>query len=696
MDNKDISLENQIYHHTDILAIDSGFMHILDFKPVAGTLHIVRPEDALVTEDFARKVFGKENPIGKKLHYPDAKKEITVIGVIGKPQAKSSISFDVLVSSQLTSNWYGVELTLILLYPGVNYKDINRQYGEFMDVSGNNIRYQLYPYKDVYFENNILYSLYENGNFRYVIILSVVGILLLLIGTVNYINIYTVVILRRNREFGMKKVFGAEGFKVFYQLLFENLILIASSMVVALGLSELLSPSAENIFGFEQFPNAGFTLALALVLLLALPLVTSIMPFLRYHYASPVRSLQSVIISGKSLFSRRFFLTFQYFITMVMIMVSLFFIKQLHFMLHQDLGYRTQNIIKVPFIKLDIGFKITSKEERDNREKILDELKQKLNASTLIEHWTCGFSPNEGNGHYSHELRIQGGEFQAATKIETDETWLKLFEIKLINGRLWDNSIDDFHNYVIIMTESALKQYEITDYREVGLEPSISPRPPSDHEASQNSSYQIIGVVKDIYTTHLSQKQRPITITFAEANNQRPVIASFAPGRRKEVIEFMKNLHEELVGGEFSYSFVEDEVAEVYKEDKKVAVIYSVFTVIAILISILGLFGLSLFDIRQRRKEIAIRKVNGALTKDIILLLLNKYFVLLGIGFAISVPVALFAIHKYLDNFAFQASVSWWLFAVALIVTAAVSLLTLIYQTYKASNENPADVLKSE
>ena len=175
-----------------------------------------------------------------------------------------------------------------------------------------------------------------------------------------------------------------------------------------------------------------------------------------------------------------------------------------------------------------------------------------------------------------------------------------------------------------------------------------------------------------------------------------PVVASFAPGRRQEVIELMKNLHDELVGGEFTYSFIEDEVAAMYREDKKVAMICTVFTGIAIVISMLGLFGISLFDVRQRRKEIAIRKINGARIIDIVRLLLKKYFALLGLAFAASVPVALFAIHKYLENFANKASIAWWLFAVALIVTVAVSLLTLLYQTYKAGNENPANVIKSE
>jgi ABC-type antimicrobial peptide transport system permease subunit len=208
--------------------------------------------------------------------------------------------------------------------------------------------------------------------------------------------------------------------------------------------------------------------------------------------------------------------------------------------------------------------------------------------------------------------------------------------------------------------------------------------------------YRIVGVVKDFQLTHLSQQSDPVVFTFGQEEIHEPVVVSFAPQRRQDVLEFMKNLHAELIGGEFAYSFIEDGIAAMYNEDKKVAEICTVFTGIAIVISMLGLFGISLFDIRQRRKEIAIRKINGAQIIDITWLLLKKYFALLGLAFAVSIPVALFAIHKYLENFANKASIAWWLFAVALVVTLAVSLLTLLYQTYKAGNENPADVIKSD
>jgi ABC-type antimicrobial peptide transport system permease subunit len=451
----------------------------------------------------------------------------------------------------------------------------------------------------------------------------------------------------------------------------------------------------------EEIINTRFDFLMSAALLVTLPVLTSITPFVRYHYASPVKSLQTIGIGGKSLFSRKFFLCLQYFVTMVMIVVSMFFVKQLNFMLGQDLGYRTENIIKVPFLKpnYNIAYLLSQEEQKaiqDKNKQITDELQQKLDASPLLENWVQGVSPNNANREVG--FSAPGGERLPTTLVGANAKWLKLFDIKIKEGHSWDD--ENPFVYVMLAGESILKQYGITDYNDAELTPESRlwyalGRGIAQDEMAKNPPYHIIGIVKDFYTSHLSKKQNPVTIYYAKGHFEQPIIAAFLPENKKAVIAFMKSLHDELVGGDFTFTFIEDEIAETYKDDRKVAVIYSIFTGIAILVSILGLFGLSLFDIQERRKEIAIRKVNGASTFDIIRLLLKKYFTLLGIAFVVSVPVALFAIHKYLENFAMKAPVSWWLFAIALIVTVAVSMLTLIYQTHKASNENPAEVVKS-
>jgi ABC-type antimicrobial peptide transport system permease subunit len=367
-------------------------------------------------------------------------------------------------------------------------------------------------------------------------------------------------------------------------------------------------------------------------------------------------------------------------------------------MLDKDLGFRTQNIIKVPFLKEGWGSRLNAPQDEDISVNY-DVLKQKLNESTLFEHWSFGNFPIDRNAS-SDELKFTFADKELNCRLfGVDETWLKMFDIQLLEGRLWDNEIDNRFSYNLIVPESTLKQFGITSYSEALLQPERrlwwSGRTIHAEEMKTNPPFRIVGVVKDFHIAHLSQQLEPTAFYFFDPTF-KPVLASFTPERRQEVTAFMKDLYDEHAGGEFTYSFIEDEIAKLYGDDKKVASICVTFTGVAILISMLGLFGVSLFDIRRRRREIAIRKINGAQIIDIVRLLLKKYFALLALAFAVSIPVALFAIHKYLENFANKASISWWLFAVALVVTLAVSLLTLLYQTYKAGNENPADVIKSE
>ncbi|MDL2255833.1 ABC transporter permease [Parabacteroides sp. OttesenSCG-928-K15] len=678
---------------------DTNFLPILDYPVIMGQATMNRPEDALITEEYAHKMFGKENPIGKSMEYTSLGKSVTIVGVIGKTAKKSAIRFDMLVSSAISSHWSKMGQSLLLLYPGVDYKDINAQYDfMFMESWKYSIKLQLYPYKDLYFEQSILdYVPFEHGKRTNVVTLSLVGFLILLIGVVNFINIYTVVVMRRGREFGMKKVFGAEGFWVFFQLFIENFAMILFALLIAMGVAEILNPFVKNVLGFDQLPYRSFDLILSIVILIGLPLVTTIFPFLRYNYSAPVSSLKDVTAGGGTHLSRRIFLMIQYVATYGMIILSLFFVCQLYFMLQADPGYRVQDVIKVPFLREMTSYASRGEDVRKEERRLYDEIRQKLDGSPLILNWANADSPNMRKNR-SYDFRLEGGEFKPMALLDANENWLKLFEVELLEGRLFNDEEDNFYGYNLIVGESALKQFGITDWQTQGLQPYRRIWWSSNHaeEMKTNPAYKIIGVIKDMSTSHLSEAQHPVAIYYSEGGPYDPVVASFAPGRRKEVIAFMQQLHAETVGGEFTYSFLEDEVAAVYKEDKKIALIYSLFTLIAIIISSLGLFSMSLFDVQQQRKSIAIRKVNGATTREIIRMLLKRYIVLLAVSFVVALPVSWLIIQNYLKDFAYKAPVSWWIFAVALLITCGVSLLTLIWQVRKAAETNPAVAIKTE
>jgi len=709
--NDEIVVNERTFNAT-VLAADSNFFKIIDYPVISGKDNLSDRRSALISESFARKIFGKENPVGQTFLHSSGQM-LTITGVTGQPSTKSTQSFDIIVSLYLSRQWMRTSQTYVLLYPDVDYRTINKQYETFAETGSPwKERFQLFPLSKVYFDRDVLsLGLVEQGNRNYVNILIAVGALILLTGIFNNINVYIVIVLRRGRELGIKKVFGAGGHNIFIQLLFENILTAGLSLFFAMNIANIASPFISNVLQLDQIPNIRFDLLLSFFLILLFPLTTTLYPFLRFYYSTPVNSMRNFDKIKDTGSLRRVFLSFQYIITFIMIIVSLFFVKQFHFMMNTDPGFRSNDIIKVQFEKYnpvekgrtvtvtkvnadgsvmisdaDVAAIAAEEAEKKRRE---DEKVQKINACPLLTYWTYGQSPM---GEFKSEklFKIREGGYKEINQLGADEGWLKLFDIKLKEGRLFDDKIDNYkNNDAIIVTESFLKEFGISDFNNIELQTK-------SRYSEKETSVRIVGVVKDFNYLHLSQKSTPIAIGYQKKWNFEPVIAAIVPGRTEEAIEFLRKLHEETVGGEFTYSFVEDEIREMYKEDKKIATIYSVFTFIAIFISALGLFSMSLFDIQRRRKEIAIRKINGATFQDIIRMLLKKYFLTLSVSFVIAVPIALLAISRYLEDFANKAPVSWWLFAVALAITAGISLLTLVWQTGKAAGENPAEVVKKE
>ena len=698
-ETEEINVDDRKYYAALLIA-DSNFLKIVDYPVISGIDRLSEPNNALITKSFAQKIFGDQNPVGKKLQL-STREIVTITGLIGQTSTKRTFSFDVVVS---LPRWrYQGRQTFVLLHPGIDYRAINNQYDSFFGMprwGEYQMRYQLFPLSKVYFEKNIRGNGFKQGNHNYVTMLTAVGALILLAGIICYINIYTVIILRRRRELGIKKVFGAARHNIFIQLLAENLLMTGLALVAALLIANVAYPFITNRLQLDQIHSIRFDFFLSLNLLLLLPLLATLYPFFRHHYSMSVNSLRNIgkIRDGGL---HRVFLSFQYMITIVMIVVSLFFIKQLRFMLNADLGYRTTDIIKTQFLRAS-SYGIISMEQMDEYRKksetenlIADEIAQKMNACPLFTQWTYGQSPNKfTKGNWS--FKLPEGELKQINLIRTDAKWLKLFDIQLKEGRLWDEEKDDYEGYNIIVTESVLKLYGITDFNNALLQAQSRIWINSNVEQmSSNPPFRIVGVVKDLNNSHLSQLAEPIIFHYSGTSRNSLLMASIVPGKTQEAIVFLRNLHEETVGGEFTYSFVADEVREMYREDEKIASIYTIFTFIAIFVSVLGLFSMSLFDIQQRRKEIAIRKINGATIADVIRLLLKNYFRSLLISFALAAPVAFYVINRYLEGFAHKALVSWWLFGVAITLTTGVSLLTLIYQTHKAASQNPAEVIKN-
>ena len=552
--------------------------------------------------------------------------------------------------------------------------------------SAHNFLFQLFPLDKLYMETYIQKGekTFLQGNASSVHILSVTALLLWLVGIFNFAHLNSVIILNRRKEFSMKKVFGAQPVQLFIQLYIENLFLTAFALFLAWVIIEITYDIQIHILEIKAIVSKHYNIWISILLLLFLPAITALHTFVRFSRKPVTSSLQNINRSKDKPEIKTIFLTLQYGITLSLIVCSLFFIKQLNYMLDTNPGYRTKDIIKVWFQRPTSSMSYTVDEIR-HQEKVNKYILETLQSSPIFETFCFGISPYEFplNPLNKKKVRIPGGEWKEVIHMTVSPDFLTLYDIPFL-GKGFPVTPNE-----VLLNETAKRLFS-----QNGKLPELL-----ESDGNAKGTYLLVkGFTDDFQTVHLSQHNEPIILSIHNESifYQKKLMAAISPGHRQEVILFLEKLHNKIGQGDFEYTFVSDEIKELYNKDKQVAIIYSVFALIAILISSLGLFGLSLFDVQQRYREIAIRKVNGATTSIIIQMLLRKYYKLLAISFVVATPVTWLIIHKYLESFAHKTDISWWLFAIALLLTGAISLLTLIWQIRKAARTNPAEVIKSE
>ena len=475
--------------------------------------------------------------------------------------------------------------------------------------------------------------------------------------------------------------------------------MVAAALLIIWMLIETSAGIFASVYVIPVKPDIAFDLSLSLILLFVLPLVTSVFPFLRYNYFSPITSLRSVNAGGNSIVSRVVFLFIQYVITFSLIVVALFFVRQLYTMLNADLGYQAKNIISCQFLSFETQNRRYANDEEWQKERDLERhkvqvIKQKMDACPLFISWGYGEAPINLEPYVNVE---SNGEKHKMAIMYVNNNYMDMFGLKLKEGRTW-NDKDQFAQYKMMINETARKLFRIKDINEASLQTESRLWWSVGTDESKNPAYQVVGVIEDFRTGHLSMGDASLAILYDEGENPtEPLMAKIAEGKRKEAIQFLKELHNEVMGeGEFNYSFVEDEVEKLYDDDKRTTHIYVTFAGLAICISCLGLFGLSLYDIRQRYREIALRKVNGATGKQITLLLVRKYLSILGAAFVVAIPLVYYIINDYTKDFAVKAPIGAGIFVTGFILTLLISLGTLLWQVRKAVRINPALIMKNE
>lgn len=693
---KQTILQQDVPYTANIFVTDSTYFHFFHYETVAGTLRLSAPNDALITESFAHKVFGNESPIGKTFYY-GKDNLITIQGVLKEPACKTSYTFDVMLNLSLQDKWRRMSGAFLRLQPGMSIEKINETSSVYKKTENGTLRYFFVPVTQYYWSEGSKYHAVEHhGDRSHVLLLTGVCLLVLLTGVINFVNLYLVLMMKRSKEYGIKKIFGVHGRTLFVQLWIENAIVITSALFAAWLLIEITTVPVNRLLGSEV-SYTFFDIWLSLGIWLLLPLLTCAYPFIKYNYLSPIAGIRSISTTKKSVTTRMAFLWVQYVITFLLVILSLYFGKHVNLLLHTAPGFRQEGILIATLNQESILYNL-SVEEQKNFYARMQQVRQKLDETPLIDQWQLLSVDILDNSSTTVLINDKDAHVNLQC-MWVSPKFFSMYDLKTVEGSIPERILRS--DLKVVMNESALKAFGYK-FRE---EAFVRGETPLWVSVSMDGTIveggmkpmPVEAIVKDYYTGHITAGKQPVVFMVGNPADNSKYQILCKPGKEKEVLSYLKKIEKEIYNTEeFEYYWQKDKVAAMYDKDRQVTGIYMFFAFIAIIISCLGLFGLSLFDIRRRYREIAIRKVNGARVRDLCSLLLRKYAMVLSAAFVVAVPLAYFLINIYTRNFVVKAPVGVGIFFITLLIISCISLGTLVWQIRKATSINPSEIMKTE
>lgn len=645
---------------------------------------LAAPFSVVLTERLARRLFGDENPMGRSLEF-DGQKGYVVKGILADPPANSHLQFDLLISFsslyQDPSNfmdWNGGNqyLTYILLHqeaspstlasklPGFMWRHINEDYAPF----GVRLEAKLQPLSAIHL-NHERDSKSKRTNLY---VFSLVGLLILFIACVNFVNLTTARSGTRAREVGLRKVMGARRSELASQFLGESLVLCGVAFLLALLLAELASPLYGRLLGQEVpvslLPDLP-TLGLLFLLFLVVGLVAGSYPALVLSALAPLQSLRGQQVSGGGASNlARGLVVLQFSISAALIVGTLIVSRQLAFIKNKTLGFHEEQMVVLPLI----GENVQSK---------ADLLRHELERLPQVHSVTA--SSEVPGGGFTRNGYIPEGTDQSMTinVVDIDEAFLEAYDLTLVAGRNYAaDRPADRDGYLV--NESLARMMNWAD--------------PIGKKIDRNGEHRVIGVVSDFHFASLHSSIEPLIIT------NRPWESRFGflsvrlkPGPVAGAVEAIRDHWQASLPGEpFDFWFLDDQLDNLYRAEARFREAFFYFSAFSILIALLGVFGLATFAIERRIREIGIRRVLGASVGNIVGLFSRDILRLVTLALVIAFPVAWWAMGRWLDTFAYQADPAWWTFATGGLLTLAFAFLTVSARALKAATKNPANVLK--
>ena len=697
--------EDKAFAEPEVAYVDSNFFEFFDFKLLNGEKNLVlaKPNSLVLTEKLAEKYFGNENPVGQIVQLGNEKIAYTVTGICENPPPNSHLKFTAVMSlsslytmlppevfqSWLSNSWQ----TYVRKNPNTSVKEVNEKLEELtrinagptleqvlginwdqMHEAGGKYGFWIYPMTDIRLNSVLDHYPTPQGDMKYIYLFSAIGIFLLIIACINFMNLSTAKSAGRAREVGLRKTLGSTRGQMIVQFLSESVIYALIGTLLSLFIVYILLPNFNLLAGVELSfsPVLSWTFLLILTgLVIFVGLLAGSYPALFLTGFNIIEVLKGGKTSMKSGKVRSGLVVFQFIISICLIISTGAVYQQLQYVQNKNLGFDKDHIMLIYQTNRLGNNQVPFKNQ-------LNDLPYIIQTS-----YTNNYFPGVNNTTVFKAAGTEADHIIGFYYGDWDHGEAMGFNLE--KGRFFNREFPS-DSLGIIVNEATVQQ--------LGWEEPIGSELKYYADGPTPIVYKVVGVVSDYNFESLKDEVRPIIFALQEKNNNLVVRFKGSP---EDLITNLKSIWNNLSEGEpFEYRFMDEAYAALFKEEQRMGKLFTVLSVLAVFIACLGLFGLSSFMAEQRVKEIGIRKTLGASTANLTTILTREFNILILIAFVLSVYPSWYFMSEWLHGFAYHITLEWWLFAGAGITGFIISWVTVFYQAMKAARANPVNSLKYE
>lgn len=685
------------FKEKELAFVDPNFFKIFSFNLLEGNPENVleNPYSIVITSDLAHKFFSNENPIGKLLKLRN-NNDYIITGIMEEMPDNSHFQYRVFATLENSEDEFGKDWmnnwgwgNFLVYFKMTNHflkEDVEAKCSTIMaqhrspGPDNPDLKYTLQPLHEIHLLSyHFINDIQPQNSIINIFVFTAIGLLILLIACINYINLLIAQTSYRFIEIGIKKAFGVTKPQLFIQHLTESFITIiltfSISVVIVIVCFPYFNTLTGTSFSFATLSRVNLLLGF-ICLLLITTLLAGCYPAFVFSSYEPVRLIRKLSFNDKLKFSlSKFLVGVQFAIVILLLGCSLFMFRQVKFLENKELGYDKENILisALPDDLID--------------EKKFQVLKQSLlrqNEVLNVSATSC--IPPDGLHNIGRFIPEGKNEWINMPIVHVRHDYFDILGLEASQGRLFSREMETDINEAVILNKSAIKKLSLND----------NPVGQTIRCFWPESNRKIIGIINDFHFESLYESTKPAAFII-DNNESWQLMVKIAPSSLESSIKSINKICTTISPDWiFDFQLLDSRLEQIYRADKKTFLLMKYFTFFTMFIACMGLFGLASILTQNRIREVGIRKVNGATTQDILFLLNKKYVILVSIAFIVSVPFIWYIMKSWLANFAYKTGLSWWIFILTGIIALIIALLTVSWQTWKAANNDPVKVLRYE